>query len=45
MGLTSEVLLAGDDLNDDMWHSVKVSRRGMTISLKLDEDKAISGEK
>lgn len=35
-GKGPEVLLAGDKLNDNEWHSVKVLRRGRNLLLSVD---------
>ncbi len=45
MGLTEKRLLLGEQLGDDYWHSLMVSRRGMTITAAIDEEKAVIGKR
>lgn len=39
-GKGPEVLYAGQKLNDNEWHSVRVSRRGKNFKLIVDDDMA-----
>ena len=44
MGLTEKLLLVGDDLSDDLWHTVKYERRGMLLSVAIDDDRPRIGK-
>ncbi|XP_028252734.1 neurexin 3b isoform X5 [Parambassis ranga] len=43
LGKGPEVLYAGQKLNDNEWHSVRVIRRGKNLKLLVDEDMALTG--
>ena len=38
MGLTEKTVLWGDRLNDDLWHSVVLKRRGMILTVAVDDE-------
>ncbi len=40
----TKVMFAGQSLNDDIYHAVRVSRRGAKISAIVDDDEAVVGE-
>ena len=44
IGLTEKTIVIGEALGDDLWHSVKLERRGMVLSLGLDDDRPIIGK-
>ena len=44
MGLTEKRVTAGDQLDDDRWHTVRVDRRGMLITVAVDDEKPVVGE-
>ncbi len=44
MGLTEKRVVLEDRLNDDHWHTVRVTRRGMVITAAVDEEKPVVGE-
>ena len=44
IGLTEKTIVVGEALGDDLWHSVKLERRGMVLSLGIDDDRPIIGE-
>ena len=43
IGLTEKTIVVGEALGDDLWHSVKLERRGMVLSLGIDDDRPIIG--
>lgn len=43
MGLTEKTAIVGEGLGDDLWHSVVFKRRGMTITLGVDDDPPLLG--
>ena len=44
MGLTEKTVISGESLNDDLWHSVDFQRRGMIISLAIDDETPLVGK-
>ena len=44
IGLTEKTIVAGDGLGDDLWHSVRLERRGMVITLGIDDDRPLIGK-
>jgi hypothetical protein len=38
-----QVLLAGQGLNDNQWHTLRFSRRGSNLKLQVDDDNPIRG--
>ena len=43
IGLTEKTIVVGDGLGDDLWHSVKLERRGMVVTLGIDDDRPLIG--
>lgn len=43
IGLTEKTIVIGEALGDDLWHSVKLERRGMVITLGIDDDRPLIG--
>ena len=43
IGLTEKTIVAGEGLGDDLWHSVKWQRRGMTITFGVDDERPLIG--
>jgi hypothetical protein len=39
-----QVLLAGQGLNDNQWHTLRFSRRGSNLKLQVDDDSPIRGK-
>ena len=44
MGLTEKTVIVGEGLNDDLWHTVTYSRRGMTVEVAVDDEQPLIGE-
>jgi hypothetical protein len=38
-----QTLQAGQGLNDNQWHTVKVTRRGTDLQLQVDDDTPVRG--
>ena len=43
IGLTEKTIVTGEGLGDDLWHSVKLERRGMVVTLAIDDDRPLIG--
>ncbi len=43
-GSEERTMFAGQSLNDDVYHTVVVRRRGNRISAAVDDDQAVEGE-
>ena len=44
IGLTEKTIVAtSDGLGDDLWHSLKLERRGMVVTLGIDDDRPLIG--
>ncbi|XP_024942008.1 neurexin-1 isoform X3 [Cephus cinctus] len=44
IGDREKVLVAGQGLNDDMWHTLRFSRRASTLKLQIDDEPAVRAE-
>lgn len=38
-----QILTAGQGLNDDMWHTLRFSRRSNSIKFQIDDEAAVRG--
>ena len=43
-GSRSQVIMTGQGLNDDMWHTLRFSRRANNIKFQVDDETPIAGE-
>ena len=43
MGATEKSVIVGNSLDDDRWHSVDFARKGMIISIAVDDEKPLIG--
>ena len=43
IGLTEKTIVVGEGLGDDLWHSVKLERRGMVITFSVDDERPLIG--
>ena len=39
-----QTLVAGQGLNDDMWHTLRFSRRAASLKFQIDNDSAVRGK-
>ncbi|CAK9814938.1 Nrxn1 [Anthophora quadrimaculata] len=44
IGDKEKILVAGQGLNDDMWHTLRFSRRANSIKLQIDDEAAVRAE-
>ncbi|XP_076226293.1 neurexin 1 isoform X6 [Nomia melanderi] len=44
VGDKEKILVAGQGLNDDMWHTLRFSRRGSILKFQIDDEAAIRAE-
>lgn len=42
--LVSQVVVAGQGLNDDMWHTLRFSRRSNAVKFQVDDEAPVQGE-
>ena len=43
IGLSEKTIVMGEGLGDDLWHSVHLERRGMVVTLGVDDERPLIG--